>query len=278
MSSTVFFAVLGAALLHATWNALIRHGASKAAGVGIMTLVQGGLGLVLVMTQPMPAPQVWLWLAASGVFHAGYKIFLSLAYERGDLSGVYPVARGAAPMIVLIVSALFLAERLTLSETAGILVLGTGIFCLARGIFTSGEDRRMIPLALGSAAMTAGYSLVDGLGARVAGNAVQFTAWLFVVDAVLFTPLMMILRGTRFLHVPPAAWGMGAVAALASFLSYLVAVWAMTEAPIALVTALRETSILFAILIGWLIFKERMDALKAIAAILIVTGVMVTRL
>jgi len=278
MSLTVFLAVLAAAFLHAGWNALIRQQTSKAAGIGIMTLVQGGFGVVLALTQPMPGAPVWWWLAASGVFHAGYKLFLALAYERGDLSGVYPLARGAAPMLVLLVSVLILNEALSGPETLGIVILGAGIVMMAQGVFTSGEDRRMIPLALGSAVMTAGYSILDGLGARAAGDATQFVAWLFIIDAILFTPAMMTLRGRRFMVVPRRAWVMGTLAAFASFLTYLVVVWAMTQAPIALVTALRETSILFAVLIGWLVFRERMDAGKASAALLIVTGVVLTRI
>lgn len=278
MSLTVFFAVLGAAFLHAGWNGLIRLGASKVTVMLVMTLSQGAGGLILILFYPWPAASVWPWLLASGVFHAAYKLCLAFAYERGELSRVYPLARGAAPMIVLVVTSLFLAARLSLAETVGVVILGTGILLMARGVFSSGEDRRMIPFALGSAAMTAGYSIVDGLGARVAGSAGLFVAWMFMLDALFFTPALLALRGSSVFRAGPRVWGMGALAALASYGAYLTAVWAMTQAPIALVTALRETSILFAILIGWLAFGERMDRGKAIAAGLIICGVVVTRL
>ncbi|MCG6885275.1 MAG: DMT family transporter [Silicimonas sp.] len=277
MSALVFAAVLGAALLHASWNALIRIGASKVTTMLVMTLVQGGFGLVFVAANGGPPRDIWPWLLASGLFHAGYKLFLAFAYEHGDLSRVYPIARGAAPLIVLALSAALLNETLRAQEMFAVLVLGLGILVMGRGAFTSGESRRLVPLALGSAAMTAGYSMVDGLGARAAGDAAMYVAWLFVTDALIFTPTLLALRGRGVFRAAPRIWLLGGMAAIFSYGAYAIAVWAMTQAPIALVTALRETSILFAVLIGWLAFGERMDRAKAIAAALIVAGVLLTR-
>jgi drug/metabolite transporter (DMT)-like permease len=278
MSLTVFLAVLGAALLHAGWNALIRVGTAKVTGMLIMTLVQGGLGLVVALGSPIPSSAAWPWLLASGVFHSGYKIFLAFAYENGDLSRVYPIARGAAPLAVLAVGAILLDDPLHPLDVTAVLVLGLGILAMGHGAIRSGESRKLIPLALGSAAMTAGYSLVDGMGARVSGDATAYVAWLFVFDAILFTPVTMLLRGTSVIRAPLSAWRLGAMAAVFSYGAYWIAVWAMTQAPIPLVTALRETSILFAVLIGWLAFGERMDKMKSAAALLIVSGVVLTRL
>ena len=278
MTIWVLAAVLGAAFLHALWNALIKLGTSKLTSMLILTLVQGGMGLLIALTRPFPDPQVWLWLLASGVFHAAYKLFLAFAYEQGDLSRVYPIARGAAPMLVLVISALLLPDVIAAWEYIGILVLGLGILLMARGVFSSGESRRLVPLALGSAMATAGYSLVDGLGARASGDAVAYVGWLFTLDAVFFTPVCIALRGKSVLRASGKVWAIGGLAATASYGAYAIAVWAMTVAPIALVAALRETSILFAVLIGWLVFGERMDKQKAVAAALIVAGVIVTRL
>ena len=278
MTIWVLAAVLGAAFLHALWNALIKFGTSKLTSMLILTLVQGGMGLLVALTRPFPDPQVWLWLLASGVFHAAYKLFLAFAYEQGDLSRVYPIARGAAPMVVLVISALLLPDVIAAWEYLGILVLGAGILLMARGVFSSGESRRLVPLALGSAMATAGYSLVDGLGARASGDAVAYVGWLFTLDAVFFTPVCIALRGKSVLRASGKVWAIGGLAATASYGAYAIAVWAMTIAPIALVAALRETSILFAVLIGWLVFGERMDKQKAVAAALIVAGVIVTRL
>ena len=278
MTIWVLAAVLGAAFLHALWNALIKFGTSKLTSMLILTLVQGGMGLLIALTRPFPDPQIWLWLLASGVFHAAYKLFLAFAYEQGDLSRVYPIARGAAPMVVLVISAVLLPDVIAAWEYIGILVLGLGILLMARGVFSSGESRRLVPLALGSAMATAGYSLVDGLGARASGDAVAYVGWLFTLDAVFFTPVCIALRGKSVLRASGKVWAIGGLAATASYGAYAIAVWAMTVAPIALVAALRETSILFAVLIGWLVFGERMDKQKAVAAALIVAGVIITRL
>jgi len=278
MSLFVFVAVLFAAFLHALWNALIKTGTSKMTGMLILTLVQGGIGFVVALTRPLPDPEVWLWLLGSGVLHSAYKLFLAYAYEQGDLSRVYPIARGTAPMVVTVVSALALADVIAPQEYFGIFILGSGIAIMARGAFVNGESRRLVPLALGSALMTAGYSLVDGLGARVSGDAVMYVGWLFALDALFFTPTCMALRGPGVIRSSWRGWLLGGLAAVASYGAYAIAVWAMTQAPIALVAALRETSILFAVLIGWLVFGDRMDRAKVLAAGLIVLGMVLTRL
>ncbi|MEZ5778945.1 MAG: EamA family transporter [Paracoccaceae bacterium] len=278
MSFIVFLSVLGAALLHATWNALIKVGTNRIRTMMVLSGVQGLIGLAVVLTQDWPVKAVWPWLLASGAIHSAYKIFLTFAYEHGDLSRVYPLARGTAPMITLIVGGLWLEEVVTGAEAAGILVLGAGILALARGVWTSGESRRMLPYAFGSACATAGYTLVDGLGARVAGNATLFVGWLFVIDGIIFAVLMLGLKGRAALPSSGRIWLLGSVAAAASYGSYAVAVWAMTLAPIALVAALRETSILFAVLIGYLAFGERMTGAKALSVGMICAGVILTRL
>lgn len=277
MSTTVFFAILGAALLHATWNALIKIGGSKMNGMLIMTLVQGAAGAAIASTRALPEGEVWLWLIGSGVLHSAYKLFLSYAYEQGDLSRVYPIARGSAPMMVMVVGAFLLDDMVRAQDYLAICLLGFGIVLMARGVFSNRESRRLLPLAFGSAIATASYSLVDGIGARLLGDAATFVAWMFLFDALVFTPVAFGLRGKSVFISPPRAWGLGALAAVASYASYAIAVWGMTQAPIALVTALRETSILFAVLIGWLIFGERMDRGKALAALFIVGGVILTR-
>ena len=278
MTVWVLAAVMGAAFLHASWNALIKLGTSKLTSMLILTVVQGGFGLVIALTRPMPEGHVWVWLFASGVFHSVYKLFLAYAYEQGDLSRVYPIARGTAPMVVLVISALFLADKIAGWEYVGIITLGLGILLMARGVFSSGESRKLLPFALGSAMATAGYSLVDGLGAREAGDAVAYVGWLFALDAVFFTPCCLALRGWPVLRANRKAWAMGSLAAVLSYGAYAIAVWAMTVAPIALVAALRETSILFAVLIGAVAFGEKINAQKGLAAALIVAGVIITRI
>lgn len=278
MTLGVFLAVLAAAFLHALWNALIKVGSDKMAAMVVLSVMEVPIGLAVALSRPWPPAEVWPYVIAAGCTHFAYKFFLTSAYERGDLSRVYPLARGAAPMIVGVVSWIALSDVLTTAEAVGVLLLGAGIILMARGVFTGGEERRLIPFALGSAVATATYTMIDGLGARVSGDAIAYVGWVFVADGLIFSLGMMAWKGRRV--VPPMGriWAMGTAASAASYGAYAVSVWAMTVAPIALVAALRETSILFAVLIGWLAFGERMDRGKAVAALTIVAGVMVTRL
>jgi drug/metabolite transporter (DMT)-like permease len=278
MSFGVLLAVLGAAFLHALWNALIKTGASKVGGMIVLSVFEVPIGLAVAATQAPLNPAAIPWVLAAACAHFAYKLFLTFAYERGDLSRVYPIARGTAPMVVALIGWLWMIDPMTPGQWGGIVVLGLGILWMARGAFTSGEDRRLVPLALGSAAATTCYTLIDGMGARVAGDAVAYIAWVFVADGFLFPLAMLAVRGRQVIPRGGRTWSLGLVASAASYGAYSVSVWAMTVAPIALVAALRETSILFAVLIGWLIFGERMDRGKAVAAGLIVAGVVVTRL
>ena len=278
MTAGIFLAVLVAALLHAGWNAIIKTGLSKQSSMFMLSVGHAVIGLAVVVARPVPGPEVWPWLFVSGIIHMAYQLFLAFAYEQGDLSRVYPIARGAAPMLVLAVSILFLAETVAPSEYLGVLVLGLGILLMARGVFSNGESRKLLPYALGSALATAGYSLADGLGARVSGDALGYVGWLMILSALFYTPAAVALRGRAVMQVPPRAWGPGLIAAAASFGAYAIVVWAMTQAPIAIVTALRETSILFAVVMGWWFFGERMDRQKILAACIIVSGVVLLRL
>lgn len=271
-------AVLGSAFLHALWNSLIKIGTSRMGAMVILSIGEVPIGLAVIAARPALDWGVAPWVMAAGCAHFFYKFFLTYAYERGDLSRVYPIARGSAPLVVGLVSGLVLADVITPAEYAGIAVLGFGILLMAQGVFAGGENRKLLPYALGSACATATYTLIDGSGARVSGDAVAYVAWVFVVDGLMFATGMIIWKGLQIVPREAKAWGVGMLAAAASYGAYGVSVWAMTIAPIAVVAALRETSILFAVLIGWLIFGETMTKGKAVAAAVIVGGVMLTRL
>ena len=278
MTAGIFLAVLFSAVMHAAWNAMIRAGEDRYQGMLLLTITQGVFALVLIAVRPFPTGEAWLWLIGSGIFHAGYKLFLAAAYERGDLSRVYPIARGAAPVFILITGFFVLADELSAREMAGIVVIGAGIMLMARGVWRGGEARALVPLALGSAACTAGYSIVDGSGARVLGDATAYTGWLFLFDLILFSFVTATLRGRKVFHASVQTWAKGAVAGLLSMTTYWIVIWAMTKAPIALVSAVRETSVLFAVLIGWLFMGERMGSGKWIAALVILAGMIATRI
>jgi drug/metabolite transporter (DMT)-like permease len=279
MSFGILAAVLGAAFLHAAWNAAIKVGESRLGAMVLLSIGEVVLGLGVAAFFPLPASNVWPWIVASSCAHFFYKFFLAYAYERGDLSRVYPIARGTAPMLVAIVGgAFFLSDSLSAQEYLGIFVLGLGILAMAQGVFTQGENRKLIPFALGAAVATACYTMIDGTGARISGDAVMYIAWVFVVEGALFIVGMLALRGPAIIPGGGRNWAAGMFAAAASYGAYATSVWAMTKAPIAVVAALRETSILFALLIGWAIFGERISRGKLIAALMIVCGVIVTRL
>ena len=278
MSFGVFMAVMAAAFLHALWNALIKVGTSKVGGMVILSIVEVPIGLAVVAMSPPIDLAAVPWVIAAGCTHFAYKFFLSYAYDRGDLSRVYPIARGAAPMIVALVGAFVLADAVTGQQYLAIAVLAAGILLMAKGVFTSGEDRRLLPFALGSALATATYTMIDGMGARISGSPAAYVAWVFVADGLIFSTGMILLRGLDVIPRDLKAWQMGSLASAASYGAYAVSIWAMTFAPIALVAALRETSILFAVLIGWLAFGERMTREKAIAAGVIAAGVILSRM
>lgn len=286
MSIAILLAVLGSAFLHALWNALIKTGASRIGAMVILSIGEVPIGLFVASLRPLPAPEVWKWVLMAGCAHFFYKSFLTYAYEHGDLSRVYPIARGTAPLIVaiagpvlaLVFPSAMQSDATTLHEYAGIFVLGLGILLMAQGIFANGESLRMLPFALGSACATASYTLLDGHGARVAGDAIAYVAWVFVADGTFFATGMILFKGLDVLPRNRKAWLTGMIAAAASYGAYGVSVWAMTRAPIAVVAAVRETSILFAVLIGWIVFGEKMTRGKAISAAVIVGGVILTRL
>lgn len=278
MTLGVFLAVIGAALLHAGWNAIVKTGLSMQTSMFLLSVGQALIGIVVALGRPFPAAEVWPWLLASGLIHLAYQLLLAYAYEQGDLSRVYPIARGAAPMMVAVVSILFLSDPMKTMEYIGVLVLGLGIALMAWGVFANRESRRLLPFAFGSALTTAGYTLTDGLGARMSGDPLQYVGWLMILTAFFYTPAAMALRGAAVLRAGRKEWILGLVAAAASFAAYAIAVWAMTVAPLALVSALRETSILFAVLLGWVLFGDQMDRVKMIATVLIVSGVTLTRL
>lgn len=278
MSLTVFLAVLFAAALHASWNALVKIGLDRFRTMLILSVSQGVMGLVMILIFPMPAREAWPYLLATGVVHTAYKLFLAAAYEHGDLSRVYPIARGAAPMMVALVGLLILSDPVTGLQYGGIFLIGLGIMMMARGIWTGGEATKLLPLALASAACTATYSILDGIGARLALSASAFTGWMFFLDGIFFSSFALWKKGKTSFQAPARIWATGSFAGALSLGSYWIVIWAMTQAPIQLVTALRETSVLFATLIGILWLGERADRSKLIAAALIVTGLVTLRL
>tara|TARA_R110002072_G_scaffold123048_33_gene258191 strand:+ start:2348 stop:3193 length:846 start_codon:yes stop_codon:yes gene_type:complete len=280
LSPEVVAIVLLAALLHASWNTLAKGSPDRLVTMTLFAVTSLVISLLLAPLAPLPRGQAWLWLLAGALLHSGYKQVLLRAYGAGDLSQVYPLARGAAPLLVTGVSLAFLDEPLRPQELLGMGLLLLGIFALS--LKPGGKiSWPMLAYALGTACFTAAYTLVDGLGARILGNALSFTIYLHLFDGIIMLGLFALQRGRSSLAVwrlPAAVWRQGFLAAVFSFTAFSLIIWAMTQAPIALVAALRESSILFALLLSILVLKERPTVPRLAAGGLILTGLLVTRL
>lgn len=279
MTTTIFLIVLLAALLHATWNALVKGAADKSTSMMAVVLGQGLIGLLCVICiTPVPAPESWPWLMASVVLHIGYQSFLTAAYRSGDMTQVYPIARGVAPLLVTAASTLFLGITFSTMQFAaiGCVALGIASISLVRnadGVF----QKQAAGLALITGSFIAGYSMIDGMGARLAGNSLSFYAWAAWLNAAIFAAAFAVRRPgvvSRALRLPVLLIGGGG----ASFVAYALVVHAFTQAPIALVTALRETSIVFALLMGVIWLKEPLNLVKVVATATTLAGVALLRL
>jgi drug/metabolite transporter (DMT)-like permease len=279
MEPLVFGAVLAAAALHAGWNAVVKVGLDRFSSVMLLSMVQSGLALVLLPFFALPAGPAWGWIAVSALLHSGYKIFLIAAYEHGDLSQVYPLARGTAPLVVAVVGALALGEAVTAVKAAAVGAIGLGVvlMSLKGGAGFGAIAPKALLYALGTAAFTAAYTLVDGVGARLSGSASGFTLAMFVGDGLGMLAYGAARRGPDALRQLLPAWRSGLTAGAMSLGSYWVAIWAFTQAPLALVAALRETSVLFAMLIAVVFLKEEAGPWRWAAAALIGAGVMLMR-
>jgi drug/metabolite transporter (DMT)-like permease len=280
LDTLVFFAVLAAAAMHAGWNAMVKLGIDHYSSIALLTFMQAGISLVLIPFFPLPAQAAWPWLAASAIIHAGYKLFLIRAYEHGELSQIYPLARGSAPVLTALVSVLYLGEAFPAQKLVAIGCIAGGVLLMS---LRGGSDLRRMPpqaliWALGTACFTAAYTIVDGIGARLSGTPSAYTFWMFAGDGFFILLWTLHRRGrTAFAAMQPVLMT-GFVAGALSLFAYWVVIWAFTQAPIALVAALRETSVLFAMLFGIFLLKERATWPRWVAAALIVAGVILIRL
>jgi len=280
LDTIVFLTVLGAALMHASWNALVKAGADRFAFTIVLTLAECVMGLALAPFFPAISPAALPWLLLSGALHVGYMLFLTEAYAHGDLAQIYPLARGSAPLIVALVGVLALGEPLSATKLGAVSAIGLGVVALSlRGGGDLGRmSGRALAYALGTACFTAAYTVVDALGARASGSASAYTCAMFVLSGAALVVVGFFKRGATALSVDARVWRLGALAGALSFLAYWAAIWAFTKAPVALVAALRETSVLMAMLIGVVFLGERSGAWRWAAAGSIALGVALMRL
>lgn len=280
MTLTVFLAVLAAAAMHAAWNALIKVRADRFASISLTSLGMSVAALPVLPFVDFPAAHVWPWIATSLVIHVGYRLFLVLAYDAGDLAQTYPLARGTAPLITTIGAIFLVSEMPGGMAIIGIAMLSLGTFLMSlRGGSDLGKlNGRAVGFALITSVFIAGYTLTDGNGARLATTATSYAAWLFFCDGLISMAIGFAFRGRSLLPVIAREWKGGLLTGALSAGSYGIAMWAMTKAPIASVAALRETSILFAMLISVLMLGERATRWRIAAAVFIAGGVVMLRL
>ncbi len=277
MPVSVLAVVLFGALLHASWNLLVKVGRNTHVATANVFIFAGALAAVALPFLPAPAPESWRYLGASVVAELGYGVLLAMAYRTGDLSHTYPLMRGTPPLLVALGSATLVGERLTGLGWIGVAMISGGILLLIFDARFRGRSAAATRLALLTAFVIASYTLIDGIGVRASGHAVAYAFWNFFLTGV---PWLIwagvrgrVDRWTELRRQLPA----GIVGGACSLASYAIALWAMTRAPVAAVAAIRETSIVFGVALGALVLHERVTWICALAVIAVTLGVYVVR-
>lgn len=265
--------VLFGAALHAAWNAIVRASAQNFHNTVSIVLGAGFCVAWVLPLLPLPAFACWPYLAASALIHVAYFTLLASAYRGAELSFAYPLMRGAAPALTALATALLLDEYPARGGWAGVLLISCGVIVLAGDSWRSATFRAAPALfALSNAAVIAVYTLVDGQGARLSGNAWSYTGWLFLLTALLFLAIVTARGGRAMVQPMRAGWRIGLLGGACSVASYGLALWAMTRAPIAVVAALRETSVIFAVIIAAVLLKEPITPLRVLSILMVCAG------
>lgn len=283
----VVLAVLCGAALHAGWNALVKSAGDKTVDTALVHFLGAGVALPFALWVGLPRPESWPFIAGSLFIHIGYYTALAGAYQHGELGLTYPIMRGFAPLLVALGSATVVGESPSAAAWIGIVGITLGVTLV--GLAHPGEalhHGKALAFAFANAAIIATYTFVDGLGVRtevaVGGEVMRYVLWLFVLDGFPYPLLVLLRRGPQgrrdIWAYARQRWPLAAIGGTASIGSYAIALWAMTRAPVASVAALRETSVLFATVLGTWMLKERFGWQRAIGTVVIVGGVMALRL
>jgi drug/metabolite transporter (DMT)-like permease len=274
LTAPVALAVLGAALLHAGWNVMVKSGADKDLETVAVAVTSGLIAVLLLPFVPLPAPAAWPWVAGSAVVHILYFAFLAGAYRHGELSFAYPVMRGGGPMIVALAGAAFLGEVPSLQASLSILLICAGILAFAAGA----HDRRATAYAVANAVVIAAYTVIDAQGARLSGAPVSYALWFFAANGAVIGAWGLARRGAEVPRLLRRAWRRTFVGGACAVAAYGIVLWAMTRAPVALVAVLRETSVVFAALIAFLVLKEKLTRRCILATAVVLAGLVTLRL
>jgi drug/metabolite transporter (DMT)-like permease len=279
MDLFVFAVVLIAAACHAGWNATIKGGLDPLATTVVISIGAAVVAAGLLPVVGLPAGAAWPWCAASVLIHLVYFAALIESYRAGDMGQVYPIARGSAPLMTAVVTTALVGERLGLAGWGGIILLVAGVMLLSLrgGRDLTRLDRKAVGFALFTAVTICAYSVVDGVGARHAGNANAYSLALFVGIGPVMVIYALAWRGREVIPALRRHWRLGLAGGTLQLGSYGIAIWAMTVAPIAIVAALRETSVLFGALIAIVFLKEPLRASRVAAALMIVAGLTLVR-
>lgn len=273
LDPSIIALVLLAALMHASWNAIVKSDRDRLASFAVIQGTGMVLGLVAVPFVAWPGATAWPYLLGSLVIHLAYYALLLRAYDEGDLSHVYPIARGLGPLLVALLSGSLVGEHLQAREFLGVLLVSAGVVAIA---FADGWPRGAGSRASLFAALTgvsiAAYTLVDGLGVRAADDALGYIAWLNVIEGPPLVVYALWRRRGAFLPYVTRHGGRSAIGGAIAATGYGIAIWAMGQGTMAHVAALRESSVLFAALIGVVLMGERFGARRIAAAVLIVAG------
>ena len=279
--------VLFGALLHASWNALVKSSGDKAVDTALVHFLGALVALPFAVLVGLPRPESWPFIAASLFIHVGYYVALAGAYKHGELGLTYPIMRGFAPLLVALGSSAVIGEVPTPGAWLGIVGITVGVALV--GLAHPGEalhHHKALAYAFANAAIIATYTFTDGLGVRAevgqGGDALRYVLILFVLDGLPYPLLVWWRRGPQgrcdILAYARKRWPLAALGGTASIGSYAIALWAMTKAPVASVAALRETSVLFAAVLGTLLLKEKFGLQRALGTGVVVAGVMALRL
>ena len=275
----VFLMVLGAAVVHASWNALVKSSDDRVGLIKVMFLSQFAFSLSLVPFVTLPARESWPYLCTSAVLGAGSMLFLNWAYRVGDLSHVYPFARGIAPLIVAIVSVAFLDEKISYAGKIAVVLIALGIASLALTRGAAGlRDPRPIFLSFIAGGFVGAYTITDALGARSAGSPNGYMVWVTLLYAILVAGCFQVVQRGRQPRIAAPTSRIGVVAGLMSYGSSWLVIWALTLAPMALVSALRETSIVFAVIIGVVFLQERLSLARLASITTTLVGTTILKL
>jgi len=277
LALSVFVIVLFAAALHATWNALVKGAGDKLLTTVLVAASASLIAAVVLPFLPQPAPASWPFIATSTVLQVGYFVLVARAYHAADMSQTYPLMRGTAPLLVALASTTWIGEPLSSAGWIGVAVICAGILSMMGGL--PGRDSRAgVMLALMNAVVIAGYTLVDGVGVRLSGSPAAYTLWLSLLTGPPLLLWALLTRSKVFRRYTVGNWHLGLIGGIGTLSSYGIALWAMTLAPVAVVAALRETSILFGAAISALVLKERVGGTRIAAALIIAAGAMILRM